>query len=160
MRLSLHAVGRLKPGPEKELAGEYAARAEALLRQAGFKSLSLVEHAESQAATPAQRKAEEAQKLLARIPSEAFVVALDERGRELGSPDFAKLLGDKRDQGLPELAFVIGGPDGHGEALLARAGLTLAFGRLTWPHRLMRILLAEQLYRGLTILLNHPYHRA
>lgn len=160
MRLSLHAVGRLKSGPEKDLADEYATRTAGLCRQAGLKASNPVEHMEAQGPNSAARKADEAQRLLSRIPAEAFIIALDEQGSEFSSQDFARFLGEKRDSGTPEIAFVIGGPDGHGEALIERAGLKLAFGRLTWPHRLMRILLNEQIYRAITILLNHPYHRA
>lgn len=160
MRISVHAIGRLKNGPEKELAGEYASRAADLCRQAGLKAVTMTEYPESHAGTAALRQSDEAGRLLAHIDPRAFVIALDERGRELSSGELAAEIAMRRDGGTPELVFLIGGPDGHGPEALARAGLRVAFGRLTWPHRLVRILLAEQIYRSLTILLNHPYHRA
>lgn len=159
MRIAVHAIGRLKAGPEKELAGEYLARAAGLARSAGIKSVTVSEYPESLAATATLRKDDEAARLLAGLDGRAVVVVLDERGRELTSPELAAQLAKHRDGGVPDLVLLIGGPDGHGPAALARADLKLAFGKLTWPHRLMRILLAEQIYRALTILLNHPYHR-
>lgn len=160
MRIAVHAIGRLKAGPERELAGEYLARASGLARSAGIKSVTVSEYPESLAATAALRKDDEAARLLAGLDGRAVVIALDERGRELTSPEFAAQMAKHRDGGAPDLVLLIGGPDGHGPAVLARADLKLAFGKLTWPHRLVRILLAEQIYRALTILLNHPYHRA
>ena len=87
------------------------------------------------------------------------MVALDERGRDLTSRDLASTFGRWRDDARTRLAFLIGGPDGHGDAVRARADLLLSFGRMTWPHRLVRVMLAEQLYRAATILAGHPYHR-
>ena len=160
MRIAIHAVGRLKAGPEKELAGEYLARVTGLARNAGIKSVTVSEYPEATAATAPQRQADEAGRLLAGLDGRAVVIALDERGREMTSPQFAAEIARHRDSGVQDFVLLIGGPDGHGEAVAARADLQLAFGKLTWPHRLMRILLAEQIYRALTILLNHPYHRA
>ncbi len=160
MRILVHAVGRLKAGPEKDLAGEYLARAAGICRNGGIKTVTVVEYPESTAATTPLRQADEAARLLAGLDGRSIVIALDERGREMTSPQFAAEIARHRDAGVQDFILLIGGPDGHGEAVKARADLQLAFGKLTWPHRLMRILLAEQIYRALTILINHPYHRA
>ena len=108
---------------------------------------------------PDEAKAEEARLLLDAVGGQAVLVALDERGADWTSAELARRIGRWRDDGVAELAFAIGGADGHGEALIARAAATIAFGRMTWPHRLARIMLAEQLYRAQQILAGHPYHR-
>lgn len=105
------------------------------------------------------RKQREGERLIAAVPTGARVVALDERGKSLDSPAFAALLKRWQDEGVGDLAFVIGGAEGLSGALLARADLTLSFGPMTWPHLLVRVLLAEQLYRAQCILDGHPYHR-
>ncbi|MFL5332304.1 MAG: 23S rRNA (pseudouridine(1915)-N(3))-methyltransferase RlmH [Geminicoccaceae bacterium] len=110
--------------------------------------------------SPDRRKEAEAALLLAASPPGAIVVALDERGRDHSSGELAERLAMWRDQGRRSAAFLIGGPDGLAEAALAAADLRFAFGRQTWPHRLVRVMLAEQLYRATTILAGHPYHRA
>ena len=102
----------------------------------------------------------EAEALLAGVPPGAVLVALDERGRDLASTELAERLGAWRDDGIREAGFVIGGPDGLAPAVTERADLLLAFGRATWPHMLVRAMLAEQLYRAASILAGHPYHRA
>jgi 23S rRNA (pseudouridine1915-N3)-methyltransferase len=98
-------------------------------------------------------------RLLAAVPEGAAIVALDGRGRDLTSEDLALRLGRWRDEGVRVVAFLIGGADGLGEAARARASLVLALGRMTWPHQLVRVMLAEQVYRASTILAGHPYHR-
>jgi 23S rRNA (pseudouridine1915-N3)-methyltransferase len=99
--------------------------------------------------------------LLARaIPAGALIAALDERGAVLSSPEFAAQLAKWRDGGRQDVAFVIGGADGIDPALRARADFSLSFGRMVWPHMLVRVMLAEQLYRAATILGGGPYHRA
>jgi 23S rRNA (pseudouridine1915-N3)-methyltransferase len=108
---------------------------------------------------PDEAKAEEARLLLDAVGGQAVLVALDERGADWTSAELARRIGRWRDDGVAELAFAIGGADGHGEALTGRAAVTIAFGRMTWPHRLARIMLAEQLYRAQQILAGHPYHR-
>ena len=105
-------------------------------------------------------KRQEAELLLAAVPAGAIVVALDERGKALPSEAFAARIGDWRDRGAGDLAFLIGGADGHGDAVRARADFLLAFGPMTWPHMLVRGMLAEQLYRAQQILAGHPYHRS
>ncbi len=110
--------------------------------------------------TPAERKPREAEKLLAAVPPGAKIVALDERGKSLTSAEFAAALGTWRDQGAPAVAFLIGGADGHDDGIRRKADLVLNLGTLTWPHMLVRGLIAEQIYRAQCILDGHPYHRA
>ena len=151
MELLVVAVGRSRDAPISALFDEYVRRCPWPIR--------LVEVQAKDIVTPERRMAAEAKLLLAAIPSGAAVVALDERGRDLASADLARQLGDWRDRGRRTTAFLIGGPDGLAENARAAADLRLAFGRQTWPHRLVRVMLAEQLYRATTILSGHPYHR-
>lgn len=160
MKLLLASVGRLKSGPERELFARYAERCAAGGRKIGFGGFELREIDESRARRPEDRKAEEAAALSALVPSGARKICLDERGRNLTSEDFAKKLGEWRDAGAPACVLVIGGPDGLDPAFRDKADLTLAFGAMTWPHQIVRALAAEQLFRALTILAGHPYHRA
>jgi len=143
-----------------ELAGEYQKRAEGLGRKAGITAIRVQDFAESQAGSAAARIADEARLLTGALPRKAFTVLLDERGKAMGSDAFAAVLQRHLDQGTADLAFLIGGPDGHAEATREAAGLVLSLGPMTWPHRLVRVLLFEQLYRAVTILSGHPYHRA
>ena len=159
MRIHVGAVGRLKAGPERMLAELYLERAVALGRSAGIGPMSVAEIAESRAATADLRIADEAVRLQTGMPDDAVTVALDGGGRDITSEEFAALLGRWRDGGTAMLAFLIGGPDGLAPEIKATAGYRLAFGRMTWPHRLARIMLLEQVYRSVTILVNHPYHR-
>jgi 23S rRNA (pseudouridine1915-N3)-methyltransferase len=159
MRIHLGAVGRLKAGPERKLAEVYLERASALGRSAGIAPVTVSEIAESRAATAELRMADEAARLRAGLPAEAVTIALDAGGRDVTSEEFAALIGRWRDGGTATLALFIGGPDGLAAQLKAEAGFSLAFGRMTWPHRLARIMLLEQIYRSVTILVNHPYHR-
>ncbi len=152
MRLLVAAVGRAKPGPERALYDHY-------VRRLAW-PLALKEVEEKRPLGTPERMAREAELLLAAVPAGAVVVALDERGRDLGSEDFAARLGGWRDDGRADIAFLIGGADGHHESVRARADLLLSFGKLTWPHMLVRGMLAEQLFRAQCILSGHPYHRA
>lgn len=152
MRILLAAVGRAKAGPERALFEHYAGRL--------TWPLTLREVEEKRPLAVAERMAREADLLLAAVPPGAVVVALDERGRQLSSPDLAARIAGWRDAGQADLAFLIGGADGHGEAVRRRADLLLGFGAMTWPHMLVRGMLAEQLYRAQSILAGHPYHRA
>ena len=160
MRLEIHAVGRLKAGPERELAERYLDRLARTGPQIGLEFGGVTEHAESRARNPAQRLREEADKLSGLLDPGSAVVVLDEGGRNIGSEEFAKNLGRMRDNGRPAACFVIGGPDGIDATLRGRADLVVSFGAMTWPHQIVRLLLAEQLYRAVTILSGHPYHRA
>jgi len=160
MRLLIAAVGRLKAGPERELLERYLDRANAAGRAVSLAPLEIAEVPESQARRPADRMAEEAEKLDASIPDGARRILLDARGRNLTSEEFAAKLAALRDQGVPGAAFVIGGADGLGIKSKSGAELTISLGAATFPHQIVRILLAEQIYRAITILSGHPYHRA
>jgi 23S rRNA (pseudouridine1915-N3)-methyltransferase len=160
MRLHVIAIGKLKPGPERDLAADYETRIGQLARKAGISKCTLSEHPESTRTSPAQRKTEEAGVLHNRLPSGAVTIVLDERGRALSSLEFADFIQRQRDGGSQDLVFLIGGPDGHDKDLVSQANHKLAFGPMTWPHRLVRVMLLEQIYRALTILLQHPYHRS
>ncbi len=160
MRVSVIAVGRLKPGPERTIAQDYHTRAEGLGRKIGISCIGVTEFAESQASSPAARMAEEGKLVSAALPPKGFTVVLDERGKALASEAFADLLRRHLDGGTPDMTFLIGGPDGHATGIREQAGLLMSFGPMTWPHRLVRVMLFEQLYRALTIIAGHPYHRA
>lgn len=159
LRVAIHAVGRMKAGPEKELLERYLDRSAASGRSLGLKLDPVREYPESRAATPDLRSTQEADALLGAIGQDAFVIMLDEGGSDPGSREFANLIRSRQESACDLVAFVIGGPDGHGEAMRERADLAIRFGRLTWPHQLVRVLLAEQIYRAITILSGHPYHR-
>ena len=160
MRLVIAAIGRLKDGPDRELADRYLKRLEQAGRGVRFTPIEVIELPEARGDNVDVRKADEASRLIAKLAGAEYVVAMDEHGRSLTSPAFAELLAKQRDAGTGSLAFVIGGPDGHGAALLARADAKLTLSPMTLPHGLARIVLAEQLYRATTILSGHPYHRA
>lgn len=159
MLLSIHAIGRLKAGPERELYDRYAARLKNAGRNIGVSGLSLHEHNESRLAKSAARRDQEAGTLIAGIRDGVTLIALDENGRDMSSNELAQFIRKVLHEGTQQTAFAIGGPDGHGAAILEKADLKLRFGSLTWPHQMVRIMLAEQLYRTVTILSGHPYHR-
>lgn len=156
MRVLIAAVGRLRgkarDGPEAALIAEY-------LRRLPWQ-VTVAEVPQSRAQAAVQRKAEEAAALDRLLPAGHVLVALDAHGRDLDSAALAAWLGRLAGDGRGEIAFVVGGPDGLAPELAGRAALRLAFGRQTWPHLLVRAMLAEQLYRAYTILEGHPYHRA
>lgn len=159
MRLTLAAVGRLKAGPERDLVARYAERIAATGKGVGLSDLALRETDESRARRPEDRKVEEARALHGLVPEGAKIIALDERGKSMGSEAFATQVGAWRDAGVRDLCLVIGGADGLDPALRAEAALTLSFGALTLPHQIVRALVAEQIYRAISILAGHPYHR-
>jgi 23S rRNA (pseudouridine1915-N3)-methyltransferase len=159
VKLALIAVGRLKSGPERDLVERYRARIVAGARTLGFGAFEIVEIPESRARREADRRLEEAKAILDKAGT-ARLVLLDERGRSRTSPDFATTLAGWRDDGVASTAFVIGGPDGLDPGLTGNASLQIGFGTLTLPHQLVRVLIAEQIYRALTIIGGHPYHRA
>ncbi|MDU0340687.1 23S rRNA (pseudouridine(1915)-N(3))-methyltransferase RlmH [Bosea rubneri] len=159
MRLSIIAIGRLKDGPERDLCARYQERATALSRSLGFTGPDIVELAESRGRRSEERRNEEARLIAERLP-QGLVIALDERGKNLGSEAFAGKIAAARDAGTPAATLLIGGADGLAEELRARAGLVLCFGALTIPHQIVRALALEQLYRAMTIMAGHPYHRA
>src|SRR2546430_4434146 len=158
MRIVVAAVGRLKRGPEHELSERYRERAVKSGRGIGLRSLDIVEIAESRARDAQRRMLEESIALANVIPENAATVLLDPRGETLDSTSFVKRLRGWNDGGR-DAVFVIGGPDGLAPTLSESADLHLAFGPLTWPHQLVRIMLLEQIYRSATILAGHPYHR-
>ncbi|WP_428699323.1 23S rRNA (pseudouridine(1915)-N(3))-methyltransferase RlmH [Stappia sp.] len=160
MRLHIACIGRLKSGPERELFDRYEGRVAKAGRAVSLGPLAVTELPESRSPRAEDRKSEEARALLAAIPAGAVIFALDETGKTLTSEAFAEQLADLRDAGTGDLALAIGGPDGHGETVRQAARLTLAFGPMTWPHQIVRALAAEQLYRAVTILSGHPYHRS
>jgi 23S rRNA (pseudouridine1915-N3)-methyltransferase len=160
MRLIVAAIGRLKAGPERELAERYRDRVAKAGRAVGLRDIEIIEIRESRAPEVAKRVLEESIALANIIPERAVVVALDQTGEALDSGSITGVLRGWRDAGRPAAVFCIGGADGLGLELAARADLTLAFGAATWPHQLVRIMLLEQLYRAVTILAGHPYHRA
>jgi 23S rRNA (pseudouridine1915-N3)-methyltransferase len=160
MRLLIAAVGRLKAGPERELLARYIDRANATGRAVGLAPVDVTEVPESQARRPADRIAEEAAKLEAAVPKGSRRVVLDVRGRNLSSEEFATRLAKMRGQGVPAAIFLLGGADGLAKNVTENADLSISFGAATFPHQIVRILLAEQIYRAVTILSGHPYHRS
>ena len=160
MRLVVAAIGRLKDGPERELAERYRKRAEQTGRRIGFRDTEVVEIRESRAQEVSKRMTEESIALANIIPERAIIILLDERGESLDSATLANRLAKWRDDGRPAAVFIIGGDDGLAPTLRERATVKLAFGAATWPHQLVRVMLLEQLYRAVTILSGHPYHRA
>jgi len=160
MRLVVIAVGRMKKGPERELAERYRERFDDLGRKLGFRGLEIHEIPESRARDPATRMAEEAAAISAAIPAKSVLVVLDERGKNVDSSTFAGHLGRWRDESVANTIFVIGGADGLSPDLQRKANLSIAFGAATWPHQMVRVMLLEQVYRAATILAGHPYHRA
>ena len=160
MRIVIAAVGRLKQGPERELAERYRKRAADAGRSVGLQAFDIVEIKESRADNAERRMLEESIAIANVIPERAVTVILDERGESMSSASFAgRLQAGGRRTGRPSL-FIIGGADGLAPGLRDKANLALAFGAATWPHQLVRIMLLEQLYRAVTILSGHPYHRS
>lgn len=155
MRVSICAVGRLRAGPEHELISDYLQRFDRTGRALGLGPAKIIEVEDKKGGGMAA----EAELLARAIPSGALIVALDERGRVQSSPEFATDLAGWRDAGRQDLAFVIGGADGIFPGLRDRADAALSFGRMVWPHMLVRVMLAEQLYRASSILAGAPYHR-
>jgi 23S rRNA (pseudouridine1915-N3)-methyltransferase len=159
VKLAVIAVGRLKDGPERELVERYGERVQGIGRSLGLSAFQLVELPESRARREADRRAEEGAAILGKA-GDAVLIAFDERGKSLSSEAFAQKIAAWRDEGRAAVAFAIGGPDGFDGRVRAAADLVLSFGSLTLPHQLVRVLVVEQLYRALTILAGHPYHRA
>lgn len=155
MKVSICAVGRLRAGPEKVLTDDYLARFD---RTGRALSLGPVQMIEVEARKGGGMTAE-ATLLERAIPAGALICVMDERGAVMSSPEFAGRLSGWRDQGRADLAFVIGGADGIEPGLRGRADVVLSFGAMVWPHLLVRVMLAEQLYRAASILANGPYHR-
>lgn len=160
MRLTVLAVGHARGSEEGRLTEDYIDRAAQMARKLGIAAIAVDEISPSRARDVATRMRDEGERLAARLPAGAHVVLLDAKGKGMTSEDFAEMLAALRDAGTKEIAFVIGGPDGLSPLPGIRAGRSLAFGPQTWPHLLVRAMLAEQIYRAVTILAGHPYHRA
>ncbi|RIJ15917.1 23S rRNA (pseudouridine(1915)-N(3))-methyltransferase RlmH [Henriciella mobilis] len=154
MRITILAVGRLKSGPEAELCDDYLDRFRKAGRALGFRSIDLIE-VDSGGGMEA-----EAERLLAKLPQGAHTIRLDEHGREHRSEAFSTYIATLRDRGVPDLCFLIGGAEGYGKAIQSAVPETMAFGKQTWPHRMVRAMLAEQLYRAVSIEAGLPYHKA
>ena len=159
MHLVVISIGKLKQGPERELAERYRDRFDDIGRKLGFRGLAVHEISESRARDAATRIQEEGAAISALVPDKAVLVALDERGSSVDSATFARHLGKWRDESVPHTIFMIGGADGLSPELRRRAKLSIAFGAATWPHQMVRVMVLEQIYRAATILSGHPYHR-
>ena len=159
MRLALLCVGRMKAGPERDLFERYFRRLSDSARGVGIGSVEMREIAESRSRRPEDRRAEEAEAIRAAAPHGSALVALDERGLALTSEQWATDIAAVRDSARPAYAVVIGGPDGLDPRIREGAHRAISFGAMTWPHQLVRVMAAEQLYRAITILSGHPYHR-
>lgn len=157
MQITILAVGRFRSGSQRTLYEDYAAR---LKKGALLGPLKLQEVEEKRNLEPERLKAREGELLARALPGGAHCIALDERGDNLDSVELAGLLGQWREEGQRETVFLIGGADGLSPELRERADKVLSFGRMTWPHMLVRGLLAEQIFRANAILSGHPYHRA
>ncbi len=155
MRLHICAIGRIRTGPERELLDDYIARFDRTGRALALGPINEHEIDERKATG----MAEQGRLIAQRLPLDAPIVMLDERGKTISSRDFSRSLQELRDRGTPDLAFVIGGADGICADLRARADMLLSLGPMVWPHRLVRVMLCEQLYRAATILAGGPYHR-
>jgi 23S rRNA (pseudouridine1915-N3)-methyltransferase len=151
MRVTIVAIGKQRDGALKALEQLYAGRM--------TWPLSVREVAEKRKLPPAEMKEREGALLFDACPKDAVLVALDARGTTMGSADFAKRMAQWRDNGVADLAFLIGGAGGLNDSVKRRADLLLSFGPMTWPHFLARGMLLEQLYRAQTLLAGHPYHR-
>ena len=160
MRIIVAAVGRLKAGPETELAERYRKRAAQTGRALGLRDVEIIEIRESRADAAAKRMLEESIALANIIPAGAGVALLDSTGDNLDSASLAAQIAKFRSLDRPAFVFVIGGADGLAASLRAQAALRISFGAATWPHQLVRVMLLEQIYRATTILTGHPYHRA
>ena len=160
MKITVHAVGRMKAGPERELADRYFQRLAKSGPAVGLEFAGVIEVPESRAQTASERRREEGRALQAQRQAGGALALLDERGRSFSSEDFAGRIGLLRDEGRKALLVAIGGPDGHDQSLRDQADLVVSLSAMTWPHQIVRIMLGEQLYRAATILAGHPYHRS
>ena len=154
MKLKIAAVGRLRTGPEADLFSDYISRFEKIGRNLGLGPVEIIE-------VDAKGKGmnAEGELLLKALPAGAPICALDERGKQMSSIAFSGVLSDWRDSGAHDPTFVIGGADGLAKDVRQRAAMKLSFGSMVWPHMLVRVMLAEQLYRAASILSGSPYHR-
>jgi len=159
MQLVIAAIGRMKNGPERELVQRYRERCNSSGKTVGISKCEIIEIAESREQTAILRKKDEARILAAKIPSNSTIICFDERGKTPDSRAFATHLQTKLDNGIQHCVMIIGGPDGLCESWKDQADLIVSFGKLTMPHQIVRMLVAEQCYRAISILSGHPYHR-
>ena len=160
MRISLVCIGRMKSGPERELFDRYFTRMKGMARSVGVADVELREIDESRARRPEDRREEEALAILKTLGPRDVLIALDERGASPTSDVWAADIAQMRDAAHSAYVIVVGGPDGLAPSLRAKARKVISFGAMTWPHQLVRVMAVEQLYRALSILAGHPYHRA
>lgn len=159
MKLCIAAIGKLKSGPEKELVARYCDRITAAGKPIGCTQFQNIEIPESRASGSDQRKADEFSSLIGKLPDSGIVIAFDERGKTPDSRAFSSLVQRHIENGAQQISFIVGGPDGLSQEMRQHADHVVSFGSLTMPHQLVRILVAEQVYRAITLLTNHPYHR-
>lgn len=159
MRLVIAAIGRLRGGPELDLINDYSARIRAAGRPLGVTSFEIRELEAPKGLSGAKRQERESALLDQSASPSAKRVVLDEHGENIASEALAGQIARWRDNGAGEIVFMIGGADGHDRSLAAKADLVIAFGKATFPHMLVRAMLVEQIYRAMTILAGHPYHR-
>ena len=161
MRLIISAIGLLKKGPESDLVADYLKRLRGPAKQIGISQVEILEAKErsTSAGGSDNKKNLEAELLISQLPSDRKLIALDELGRHMTSRELASLVQNKLDRGVQNLCFVIGGADGLSETVLELADDKICLGKMTWPHQLVRVMLIEQLWRCVSILTNHPYHR-
>ncbi len=160
MQLQISAIGTKPNAAQSSLIDEYVKRANGLGRNIGFSGPTVKTFEAPRSLTGDLRQKKESAFLLDTVPNGAKIMVLDERGKNISSENFAKLLGQWRDDGIHGAAFLIGGADGHHPSVAEKASTRLSFGALTWPHMLVRVMLTEQIYRAMTILSGHPYHRS
>ena len=159
MRVTIAAIGRMKQGPDRALVERYLDRLAKTGGQVGLDFRGVKEAVESRLQSVAERRKDEAEKLVSGLDESCVRIVFDERGQSMSSEDFAALIGELRDGGRREVCFFLGGPDGHDPDLAGSALKLVSFGKMTFPHQIARLMLAEQLYRASTILAGHPYHR-
>ena len=155
MKLHILAVGRLRHGPERDLIGTYLDRALKTGRALGIEPTGVIEVEDRKGGG----QAAEAKLLAKSVPDGAFLIAMDERGRNLTSPEFACQIARVRDDGTRDLVMMIGGADGLTVDLRTQCNMAMSFGKMVWPHMLARVMLSEQIYRACSILAGSPYHR-
>ena len=158
MKLKVISVGQLKNNPILEIQRDYESRILSLSKSVGIKNLEIKELPISKKSSIKERQKEEAKIISQHIKQDNLNVFLDGKGENINSVDISQIISKSSFDGK-DLVFFIGGPDGFDEKIIKVANKIVSFGRVTWPHKLIRIMLLEQLYRGITILNNHPYHR-
>jgi len=158
MKLKVISIGQLKNNPILEIQRDYESRILNLSKSVGIKNLEIKELPISKKSSIKERQKEEAKIISQHIKQNNLNLFLDGKGENINSVDISQIISKSSFDGK-DLVFFIGGPDGFDEKIIKVANKIISFGRVTWPHKLIRIMLLEQLYRGVTILNNHPYHR-